>query len=113
MSDTTQQTLDQVDTAIAAVDAASQDTENTDAMQAVLDNASNTLQAIKDTIILNDEANWIATLQANNDKLSKLNDQIDELCKQLDKVTSTVKKVSNAVSVVVGAVTAVISAGVL
>jgi chromosome segregation ATPase len=101
-------TLQQVNAAKAAVNAALQDMNVPVSFEETLNNLSNVLQAIEDAVIEKREQELVDALADNNEELQGLNSKINDMCKDLDHVATVIKSVSTTVGTVASVVGALV-----
>ncbi len=101
-------TLAQINAAMAAVDAALQDTDITPELQTALDQLSNVLQGMYDATVAKTEQDLVDALAANNAELQALNTKVNELSAALDSASDTIQSVSNTVGTVASIIGALI-----
>jgi len=101
-----QPTLDQVNAAMDAVNAALQDPSITDSMQSSLENASNVLQDTQDSLINKSEQDLVNALSSSNSQLTALSQQVNDEVTALGKVSAGIQKAAN----VIGGLTIVLAA---
>ena len=105
-------TLQQVNSAIAAIDLASQNTTDP-ATAMTLEKISDALENIKNDIISQTEANLVNALGSDTKDLNDLVGQINKADSQLDKVTGIIKTVASTIGSLVNITTTAMSAGLL
>jgi hypothetical protein len=103
-----QPTLNQVNTAMEAVNAALQDPSITNSLQCSLQNASNVLQDTQDTLINRSEQDLVDALSASNTQLAALSQQINDEVTALGKVSAAIQKAAGAIGALTGVLAAIL-----
>lgn len=103
-----QPTLEQVNAAMDTVNTALQDPSISDTMQSNLQNSSNVLQGIQDSLINKSEQDMVDSLSLGNAQLTALSQQINNEVTALGKVSADIQKAADAVGALTGIIASVL-----